>query len=143
MTPLNMARHRNSPHLAFWKMIKHGYDHFEVTHLETKVAVCDKRYVLGTESTDSFSAADRCPTYQVPEEVMLAIRDKQRRDEIEIMELVIRGTSTAPVTTGVDGGMNRIFSAAVRAHAAHGAVIHTSSGSIPAYVRPSDENGED
>jgi len=143
MTPLNMARHRNSPHLAFWKMIKHGYDHFEVTHLETKVAVCDKRYVLGTESTDSFSAADRCPTYQVPEEVMLAIRDKQRRDEIETMELVIRGTSTGPVTTGVDGGMNRIFSAAVRAHAAHGAVIHTSSGSIPAYVRPSDENGED
>ena len=31
MTPLNMAKHRNSPHLAFWKMLKQGYDHFEVT----------------------------------------------------------------------------------------------------------------
>src|SRR6516165_535173 len=25
MTPLNMARHRNSPHMAFWRMIKEGY----------------------------------------------------------------------------------------------------------------------
>ncbi len=31
MTPLNMAKHRNSPHMAFWKMLKQGYDHFEVT----------------------------------------------------------------------------------------------------------------
>jgi murein L,D-transpeptidase YafK len=30
MTPLNMARHRNSPHTAFWRMLKQGYDHFEV-----------------------------------------------------------------------------------------------------------------
>jgi len=30
MTAMNMAKHRNSPHLAFWKMLKNGYDHFEV-----------------------------------------------------------------------------------------------------------------
>ena len=24
MTPLNMAKHRNSPHMAFWKMLKAG-----------------------------------------------------------------------------------------------------------------------
>ena len=29
MTPLNMARNRNSPHMAFWRMLKQGYDHFE------------------------------------------------------------------------------------------------------------------
>ena len=40
MTPHNMARHRNSPHMAFWKMLKEGYDHFEVTHLPPKVDVC-------------------------------------------------------------------------------------------------------
>jgi murein L,D-transpeptidase YafK len=34
MTPLNMAKHRNSPHMAFWRMIKQGYDHFEVMRLE-------------------------------------------------------------------------------------------------------------
>ena len=46
MTPLNLARHRNSPHVAFWKMLKEGYDHFEVTHLAPKVDVCEKRYVF-------------------------------------------------------------------------------------------------
>ena len=30
MTAQNMAKHRNSPHLAFWKMLKKGNDHFEV-----------------------------------------------------------------------------------------------------------------
>ena len=61
MTPLNMARHRNSPHLAFWKMIKEGYDHFEVTHLEPRIGVCERRYIFETKSTDSFSPANRCP----------------------------------------------------------------------------------
>ena len=31
MTPQNMAKHRNNPHMAFWKMLKEGNDHFEVT----------------------------------------------------------------------------------------------------------------
>ena len=50
MTPLNMARHRNSPHIAFWKMIKEGYDHFEVSHLEPRVGVCEKRYLFETKT---------------------------------------------------------------------------------------------
>ncbi|HSP48972.1 MAG TPA: murein L,D-transpeptidase family protein, partial [Pseudolabrys sp.] len=37
MTALNMAKHRNNPNFAFWKMIKEGYDHFEATHQEPKV----------------------------------------------------------------------------------------------------------
>ena len=31
MTALNMAKHRNNPNFAFWKMLKEGYDHFEAT----------------------------------------------------------------------------------------------------------------
>ena len=46
MTPANMARHRTNPNMAFWKMIKEGNDHFEVTHLEPKVEVCDRHYVF-------------------------------------------------------------------------------------------------
>ena len=45
MTPANLARHRTHPDLAFWKMLKIGNDHFEATHLEPKVDVCDRRYV--------------------------------------------------------------------------------------------------
>ena len=46
MTALNMAKHRNNQSFAFWKMLKEGYDHFEATHQEPKVAVCEKRYVF-------------------------------------------------------------------------------------------------
>src|SRR5438067_8486002 len=109
MSPLNVARHRNSPHMGFWKMIKQGYDHFEVTHLEPTVDVCDKNYVFGAESKDSFSSAGRCPGYRMPEDIVASVRDKQRRDEIETAELIIRGTPTVQVTTGLDGGINPTF----------------------------------
>jgi murein L,D-transpeptidase YafK len=143
MTPLNMARHRNSPHMAFWRMVKQGYDHFEVTRLEPKADVCEKRYIFDAESTDSFSPADRCPAYKVPEDIATAVREKQRRDDIETAELINRGIATASVTIGADGGMNPTFLAAVKSHGGPGAVIHTASGTIPAYVNPPDGKGED
>ena len=114
MTPANMARHRNSPHIAFWKMIKEGYDHFEVTHLEPQVDVCEKRYVFNAESADRFSPAEHCPAYKVREDIAVAAREKQRRDDIETAELINRGTPTVPVTTGGDGGTNPSFLAAAQ-----------------------------
>src|SRR5262245_56643668 len=29
MTPANLAKHRDNPNMAFWKMLKEGNDHFE------------------------------------------------------------------------------------------------------------------
>ena len=121
MTPINMAKHRNSPHMAFWKMLKQGYDHFEVTRLEPKVDVCEKRYVFNAESSSKFSAADRCPAYKVPDDIVAAVRDKQRRDETQTAELISRGTPAAPVRTGIDGGMNPTFLAAVKSYGGPGA----------------------
>ena len=143
MTPLNMARHRNSPHMAFWRMIKEGYDHFEVTHLEPQVDVCEKRYIFDAESTDRFSPAERCPAYKLREDIAVAAREKQRRDDIETVELINRGTPTVPVATGGDGGMNPTFLAAVRSHRDPGAVIRTASGTVPAYVNPPKDSGDD
>jgi murein L,D-transpeptidase YafK len=114
MTPLNMARHRASPHMTFWKMIKQGYDHFEVTRLEPQADVCEKRYIFDAESTDSFSPADSCPVYRVPEHIAAAVREKQRRDDVETTELINGGIPTMPVTSGADGGMNPTFLAAVK-----------------------------
>jgi murein L,D-transpeptidase YafK len=108
MTPLNMARHRNSPHMPFWRMIKQGYDHFEVTHLEPKVDVCDKRYAFGAESTENFSPAESCPPYEVPDAVAAAVLAKQRQDDFETTALIIRGTATVPITNG-KGGTNPSF----------------------------------
>ena len=57
LTPANLARHRTNPHMAFWKMLKIGNDHFETTHLEPKVDVCDRRYVFDAQHTAEFVEA--------------------------------------------------------------------------------------
>jgi murein L,D-transpeptidase YafK len=142
MTPINMAKHRNSPHVAFWKMLKEGYDHFEVSRLEPKVDVCEKRYVFGAEASGKFSASDRCPAYKVPEDIVAAVRDKQRRDDIRTAELISRGTPTVPVRMGVDGGMNQTFLSAVKSHGGPGATIRTAAGTIPPHVNPPGESSE-
>jgi murein L,D-transpeptidase YafK len=112
MTALNMARHRNSPNMAFWRMLKQGHDHFEVTHLEPRIDVCEKRYVFDAETIERFSPADRCPFYRIPEEIAASVAEKQRRDEIETAELINRGISAAPVATGLDGGTHPAYAAA-------------------------------
>jgi murein L,D-transpeptidase YafK len=46
MTAENMAKHRSSEHYDFWKNLKVGYDHFEITHRPPVVDVCGKKYVF-------------------------------------------------------------------------------------------------
>jgi murein L,D-transpeptidase YafK len=140
MTPLNMAKHRNSPHMAFWKMLKQGHDHFEVTRREPKVDVCERHYVFDAEASSKFSASDHCPAYRVPDQIASAVRDKQRRDDTQTAELINRGTPAAPVRMGVDGGMNPTFLAAVKSHGGPGAPIKTALGTIPAHVNPPAES---
>src|SRR5262249_45116763 len=96
MTPLNMARHRNSPHVAFWKMIKQGYDAFRVPPLGPKVDVCERRYVFNAEPPPRFSAAEKSPASQAPEDIAPAVRNKQQRDEMQTADLISRGTPAAP-----------------------------------------------
>jgi hypothetical protein len=115
MTPVNMAKHRNNPNMPFWKMIKQGNDHFEVTRLEPKIDVCEKRYVFnaaapaGSTTPLSFSPKARCPVYETPQEIWAAVNDKQREDELKVAELASRGTPVAPVRSGRDGGMHPTF----------------------------------
>lgn len=115
MTAQNMARHRNSPHMAFWKMIKEGNDHFEVTKQEPKVDFCEKKYVFDAEKPAgatrplAFNASAQCPAYQVAPEIADAVQDKQRQDELKTAQLVSRGTPTARSRAGIDGGMHPVF----------------------------------
>lgn len=46
MTAENMAKHRSSENYEFWKNLKVGYDHFEITHRPPVVDVCGKKYVF-------------------------------------------------------------------------------------------------
>jgi murein L,D-transpeptidase YafK len=113
MTPLNMAKHRNNPHFAFWKMLKQGYDHFEVSRLEPKVSVCDRRYVFNADQPDGrplrFDPAGRCPAYEVNQELREAVAEKQKSDDVQFAALVQKGTPTVAVRTGRDGGMHQTF----------------------------------
>ena len=85
MTAENLARNRRSPHLAFWKNLKQGHDHFEVTRLEPKVEVCEKRYVFDPQAKDpnstAFNPTGACPTFEVPEEIATRVAAKQSQDD--------------------------------------------------------------
>ncbi|MGA8901094.1 L,D-transpeptidase family protein [Bradyrhizobium sp.] len=151
MTPLNLARHRNSPHMAFWKMIKEGNDHFEVTRQEPKVDFCEKKYVFdAVKAPDAkrdpvFDASAKCPAYVVPDELAQAVREKQEADEAEYAKLVAKGTPVAQLNTGIDGGMNRVFAARVPngntglSEGGSGLALLTTDrapGTIPSTVNP-------
>jgi hypothetical protein len=117
MTPANLAKHRNNPNMPFWTMLKEGSDHFEVTHLEPKVNVCDRHYVFDAQPTDGsnkplvFNPTGHCPAYQVPQEIAGPATEKQRNDEYQLAQLVKDNVPTEPVVWGTDGGMNRVFAA--------------------------------
>jgi murein L,D-transpeptidase YafK len=119
MTPVNMAKHRNNPNMPFWKMIKEGYDHFEVSHQEPKVDFCEKKYVFdairapGATRDPAFNASAKCPAYAIPEELADSVREKQQRDEAEYAKLVAKGTPVAKLNTGIDGGMHQVFASHV------------------------------
>jgi hypothetical protein len=119
MTALNMAKHRNNPNMAFWKMIKEGYDHFEVTRQEPKVDFCEKKYVFdAAKAPDAkrdpvFEASAKCPAYVIPDELAQAVREKQEHDNAEFAKLVAKGTPVARLNTGIDGGMNKVFASKI------------------------------
>ena len=115
MTALNMAKHRNNPNFAFWKMLKEGYDHFNATHQEPKVAVCEKRYVFdavvpaNASKPLAFDARSTCPVFQLDPTIADAVLDKQRHEQFQMAKYIARGVDIVPARNGVDGGMNPVF----------------------------------
>jgi murein L,D-transpeptidase YafK len=115
LTPANLARHRTHPQLDFWKMLKIGNDHFEATHLEPKVDVCDRRYVFDAQRPPNsphalaFDPVGKCPAFVVNPKIARLALNKQRADEVEYAQLVEDNVSVAPIYSGLDGGMNKVY----------------------------------
>src|ERR1700733_15216665 len=115
MTGANLARHRTNPNMPFWRMIKEGNDHFEVTHMEPKVDVCDHHYVFdaqppaGSNKQLVFTPTGHCPVYEVPQNIAGPALEKQRNDDLQFAQLTQENVAVAPVKMGTDGGMNRVF----------------------------------
>ena len=115
LTPANLARHRTNPNLTFWKMLKIGNDHFEATHLEPKVDVCNRRYVFDAQPPPNspyplvFNPTDKCPAFVVNPKIARRALKKQRIDEVEYAQLLKDNVPAAPMYSGLDGGMNEVF----------------------------------
>ena len=87
MTPENLAKHRGDANMEFWKMLKVGYDHFEVTRQPPKVDVCEKHYIFDADAGGAtFNASGACPPYQIPEWIATAVAAKEAADEQKLTD---------------------------------------------------------
>ena len=108
MTPENMAKYRLDPNIAFWKELKNGSDHFEVTKTEPSVVICGKHYVFGATANGAVSASAPCPALQRDEDVEALVAEKEAKDNAKVAELVASGVK--PIrTVYADGGQNPVF----------------------------------
>lgn len=116
MTSANMTRHRNNPNIPFWRTLKEGSDHFEVTRQEPKIDVCAKRYIFNAVPNDPmkpFDAARPCPAYHLQPEIAQLIQKRQNSEGNDITSLLTRNMPAAPVRTNNDGGSNPAFAGRV------------------------------
>ncbi len=93
MTAQNLAKHRYDPHIAFWRNLKEGADHFEVTKTEPQVAVCGRRYAFNAPN-----CTDPDP------DIAQAVARKQAEDEQKIAELVTKGQPAVKLVYEDGGG---------------------------------------
>jgi murein L,D-transpeptidase YafK len=109
MTAENLAKHRLDPNIAFWKEIKSGADHFEVTKTEPDVLVCGKHYVFGAHADHDIDASAPCPAnLQRDDQVEAAVADKEAGDDAAVASLVAQGVKPVRIVYQ-DGGQNAAF----------------------------------
>lgn len=108
MTPENMARRRNNPNIAFWRNLKEGSDHFEVTKAEPKVDACGKKYVFNA-TTAPFSTIEPsagCPSLSVDPQIAKAVAAKKKQDDVLIASLS-KAMEPAPEYVAQNGRLRR------------------------------------
>ena len=113
LTALNMAKHRNNPNFAFWKMLKEGYDNFEAVKQPPQVAVCERRYVFDQVGKDGKPVETRnpgaaCPASQLDPAIASTILDYRRGEQVKMANYIAEGVQLAAEHVG-DGGMNPVF----------------------------------
>ena len=68
--------------------------------------VCEKHYVFDAAAPNHssvplhFSPTAKCPTYEVPQEIATPVREKQHNDEVQLAQLISRGTPCRPTPHG-------------------------------------------
>ena len=108
MTAQNLAKFRLDPNIAFWKDLKNGSDHFEVTKSEPSVTVCGKRYVFDATPKGDVSASEPCPALVRDENVEALVAEKEQNDDAKVADLVASGVKPIRLVYA-DGGQNAVF----------------------------------
>jgi murein L,D-transpeptidase YafK len=135
MTPENLARHRNSPNIAFWLMLKEGYDHFDAIGQPPKVDVCEHRYIFNSVPADgaAFSASAACPPMMMPEPIRIDVAEKQAEDQEKMLELAAR----LDRKQGTNGAGAIRLALATPTSVARAAVAPMSVAAAPVSLEPS------
>ncbi len=77
----NMAKHWNDPNMPFWKMLKEGYDTFEMTRMEPKVDVCGRKYVFNANPAQPLDTVAACPAdLGQPKELVASLQTRAKAD---------------------------------------------------------------
>ncbi len=108
MTAENLVKHRLDANIAFWKELKNGADHFEVTKAEVPVLVCNKHYVFGAHASGDVSAIGVCPALHRDDAAEAAVAERASKDDAAVAELVAKGVKPIRLVYE-DGGQNPIF----------------------------------
>ncbi len=108
MTAENMAKFRLDPNIDFWKNLKDGADHFEVTKNEPSVLVCGKHYVFDATTKDEVSGSEACPALKRDPNVEAQVGEKEDQDEAKVAQLVATGVKPIHLVYA-DGGQNPAF----------------------------------
>lgn len=114
MTAENLVKHRLDPNIAFWKQLKEGNDHFEVTKQEPTVGVCGKRYVFNATPANGqhLDPAAACPPLKQDPQIAALVAEKQAKDDAKIAELAVSGVKPIRLVYQ-DGGQHPAFAGRV------------------------------
>jgi hypothetical protein len=85
----------------------------------------------------AFDPTGKCPAFVVNPQIAWAALGKQHADEVQYAQLVEANTPVAPIHSGLDGGMNRVFLAQVGGSIPPARVPPSGSQPSP----PTDNNG--
>ena len=110
MNAENLAKHRLDPNIKFWREIKEGYDHFEVSKREPQVAFCGRRYVFNASAADGsrLDAAAACPPLQEDSDLKNLVAQKRATDDAKVAELAASGVKPIKIQYA-DGGQHPSF----------------------------------
>jgi murein L,D-transpeptidase YafK len=110
MTDANMTRHGKHEWAGFWRTLKQGYDHFEMSRLTPEVAVCQRSYMVNVKMPPNMSRIDPngpCPRFEKP--IVEAFKpnpaEKFADERITVPGPKSRALATAPADWNLRSGL--------------------------------------